>query len=673
MPNSNAAPPQYMSDDEFNELLRAAPAQPAPGPISDDEFNEIMRAAPQGASSNRTMSKSDAWAAYGAPPLQKAAGNDDPWKQYGAPPLPDYSATPWSEVAKQAWNNAPGSAWNAVSGFGHAIAHPIETGAALSNLADTAEDRFMGLFGVQRAPGFEASPESQAEGNAMLDALKAHYVDTYGPLIHGDTSGLKKTLGTDPFSVGQDLAMASPAFRLAGKAADASGLADSLADSVSTGSRTEAALNKAGAAVAKYGTTDPVQAALGIARSVPKVGSVANAAYTGPQSALSGVPYSLLKVAKTAGESNDPVARNTFLQFLKGDGSTSDIVGTAQQAVDELKNRASTAYKSNAAQLARSQQPLPMDGIWGAYQDLENLFNQGGTSTHFSADRAALQDVQSQLRDRAASQDPAARTMDGLSNLKRSLDQTTRTVDPTLRGAFQNVTNAVKGTINAQDPQYGQMLDAWGNWQDQLRDFRSTLGVGNTKGGPSESAALARIMRAAGNANKQPVLDQLAQGTQAGKYLPYQLAGHAANSWLPPKYAMNSEFMLGVLGAFLHPGAIPGALATGAYSSPRIAAATQYGLGRLKGAASKVGNAVAPIVSPAVTNPGSTLLSRVGQQEPYARGGQVRRKMTHEELVQRLFRLVDEAKAAEKRRTKPILKVPDAAVAHALKMAYDAI
>jgi hypothetical protein len=66
----------------------------------------------------------------------------------------------------------------------------------------------MGLFGVQRAPGFEASPEQQTQGNAMLDALKAYYVDTYGPLIHGDTSGLKKALATDPFSVGQDLAVA---------------------------------------------------------------------------------------------------------------------------------------------------------------------------------------------------------------------------------------------------------------------------------------------------------------------------------------------------------------------------------------------------------------------------------------------------------------------------------
>jgi hypothetical protein len=280
-----------------------------------------------------------------------------------------------------------------VSGFGHAIGHPLETGAALSSLADAGEDCFMGLFGVQRAPGFEASPEQQTQGNAMLDALKAHYVDTYGPLIHGDTSGLKKALATDPFSVGQDLAVASPVFRVAAKAAEASGLADSLADSVPSQSRAEAALDKVGATVGKYGTTDPVQAALRIARNVSKMtGSGANAAYTGPQSALSGVPYSLLKIAKTAGESNDPVARDTFLQFLKGEGSTSDIVGTAQDVVQELKDRASAAYKSNSAQLARSQQELPMDHIWGAYQDLENLFNQGGTSTHFAANRPALQE-----------------------------------------------------------------------------------------------------------------------------------------------------------------------------------------------------------------------------------------------------------------------------------------
>jgi hypothetical protein len=151
------------------------------------------------------------------------------------------------------------------------------------------------------------------------------------------------------------------------------------------------------------------------------------------------------------------------------------------------------------------------------------------------------------------------------------------------------------------------------------------------------------------------------------------LAGHAANSWLPPKYITNSEFGLASLGHSSTRARSGRRSLPVFYSSPRIAAATQYGLGRLKGVASKAGNAVAPIASPAVTNPGSTLLSRVGQNEPYAQGGKVKRRPTHEHLVQRLCLLAEQAKKEEKALTKAILNVPDAIVTHALKVANDAI
>ena len=61
------------------------------------------------------------------------------------------------------------------------------------------------------------------------------------------------------------------------------------------------------------------------------------------------------------------------------------------------------------------------------------------------------------------------------------------------------------------------------------------------------------------------------------------------------------------------------------------------------------------------------------QQQAYARGGSVKPKMTHEQLVDRLMKMVEKAKRAEKKRTKPILNVPDNAVAAALKKAQAAI
>jgi hypothetical protein len=59
-------------------------------------------------------------------------------------------------------------------------------------------------------------------------------------------------------------------------------------------------------------------------------------------------------------------------------------------------------------------------------------------------------------------------------------------------------------------------------------------------------------------------------------------------------------------------------------------------------------------------------------QPAYAKGGKVKRP-THEYLVQRLMKLAEEAKREEKRRTAPILNMPDDTVTLALRKAQEAI
>ena len=59
-------------------------------------------------------------------------------------------------------------------------------------------------------------------------------------------------------------------------------------------------------------------------------------------------------------------------------------------------------------------------------------------------------------------------------------------------------------------------------------------------------------------------------------------------------------------------------------------------------------------------------------QPQYAKGGPVK-KPSHEFLVQRLMNLAEKAKREEKKRTAPILNMPDAAVTAALRKAQEAI
>ena len=59
--------------------------------------------------------------------------------------------------------------------------------------------------------------------------------------------------------------------------------------------------------------------------------------------------------------------------------------------------------------------------------------------------------------------------------------------------------------------------------------------------------------------------------------------------------------------------------------------------------------------------------------QAFARGGAVAAKPSHEELVQRLMDMSEQAKNATKRDTKAILNVPDSTVAKALAVAQKAI
>ena len=71
------------------------------------------------------------------------------------------------------------------------------------------------------------------------------------------------------------------------------------------------------------------------------------------------------------------------------------------------------------------------------------------------------------------------------------------------------------------------------------------------------------------------------------------------------------------------------------------------------------------------SNPNEAAQQSAGGRLPRKSGGKV--QAGHQHLVDRLFRLVETSKKAEKDRTKSLLNVPDEAVAHALEIAQKAI
>lgn len=61
--------------------------------------------------------------------------------------------------------------------------------------------------------------------------------------------------------------------------------------------------------------------------------------------------------------------------------------------------------------------------------------------------------------------------------------------------------------------------------------------------------------------------------------------------------------------------------------------------------------------------------AKTDNRQPHAAGGSIKPKLTHEQLVQRLIRLSEQAKKAGQQVTKPLLNAPDDSITHALKIA----
>ena len=218
-------------------------------------------------------------------------------------------------------------------------------------------------------------PAQKAQTESVLDALEQHYEDTYGSL-----AGFKKTLATDPFSIGMDASVAIPGV---GEGLRAAGIGGD-------------ALAAAGRAASV--ATNPVAAGIYGAGKVASTGANVIGKYGAKaQSALTGAPESLLNIARDAA-SADPDKTAAFNTFLKGNGDPADIAQAGMSAVDELKDKATQRYLQGKSTLDASK-PLPMDAILKAQENVNAPLTFGGVSTLHNGARSLIGDVNDQIED----------------------------------------------------------------------------------------------------------------------------------------------------------------------------------------------------------------------------------------------------------------------------------
>lgn len=552
-----------------------------------------------------------------APAAPEARPTPAPTPAEAGLPREAYADMPLSEVGSRALASAPASAKKVVSGLYDAVVNYEDTASGLNQLGKGLVSKAKGALGYERNP----------EAEAVVDALTGMYGDRYGSM-----AAFKETLAEDPFAIGLDVASVAPVL---GPAARVAGLGP-----VGAGLSKVAALG------------DPVNLAAkatGLAAKAVTAPVTAVSRYA--QGAASGVPQSMLKLAEQAGRSGTPAQRNAFTTFATGRGDNRDIAQTAMAALEERKAAVQADYVARKQSLITDE--LPMSDIKAALASARTAYVNSGL---FPKVKDALDEMARRIDIAENSPDPKFRTAVGLDELKRSLNDIVKTLEPSDRGRVSSVPKAVRNTIASADSGYADMMERWQDWISEMKDIQNTLGVSDRT---SETARIAKLLATAKSSDKMALLKELSQNTQAGHTLPYMIAGSVAQDIAPP-YLRG----MGLMGAGAALAGGPHGVMMAAAGSPRLAAMSQYGMGRLTGAAGSI-----PIPPALATN----VLSQVGQEDRIGRKSGGRVGGDHMAAADHLVRAAERAKNELGRSTEPLLSQSDDAVAHALEVANRSI
>lgn len=540
----------------------------------------------------------------------------------------NYDAMPWSEVGLRALENSPSSAWGQVKNVGSAFWNYDKTAKSIYDTGAGIASKIAGAAGVQQ------DPKQKTESEALVNSLIDHYKTTYG-----SSSGFKKELANDPFSVGMDVASLIPGVEAvggAGKLADIGKLAD---------------VGKIAAKTA------------GVVGKVP--------VETGKYAAelASGVPKSALDLAQAAGRSSDPIARKVFKTFSSGNGDAKTIADAAEKSVSEASKAASDEFVKQKGSLAT--QPINPKPIHDA---IDNAIDQLGPDAKIDHpnELSALTEMKNNVSDRT---DYSAV---GMHNLKVGLNNLISNYPGANKGLLGSIPKAVKDTISSVDPKYSEMMDYWQNWRDQINSFRKDLGV-NPK--TTDAQTLAKLMSTMKSPTKMTALQDLSK-TNAGKYLPQMLAGMATSRWFPNWSHGVADIAASGIGFFTgHPEIAAGM----ALASPKIAGKAAYAAGAAPRVLGKFGKVLGPTYRRNIIDN----LSRASNQEApdttaqgsiYKKGGRINRKSGGKvgyaeatKQAMKMISLVNQIKRSEGKKTSSLLNVDDSSIVHALSKANEAI
>lgn len=438
------------------------------------------------------------------------------------------------EVVKGAVSNLVPSTGKMIGDIVSAISSPLQTGKAVLDVAAGTLQNILPESIVQAVGEDKASRQAASQVAQM-------YVDRYGSV-----EGAKRAIATDPAGVMADISTvltggsmaATRAPQVAGALSKAATMVDPLA------------LAAKGAVAGARGAGKVAENVLGM---------------------TTGVGTEPISQAFKAGAEGGQRGQQ-FTQNLRGTADMMEVLDTAKQNLDAIRQERSKTYKANMANIKGDKTVLDFTGIDKAVDDAFNQISFKGKVKNQDA-AAKLSEAKAMIDDWKTLDPAEYHTPEGVDALKQSVGQILEGLQPRTQSdtVIKGIYNSIKNEINKQAPTYAKTMKSYSDSTDLIREVERSLSLGDKASADTAMRKLQSLMRNNVNTNYGQRL-KLAQELESigGQQMMPALAGQAMAEWTPR----------GIQRASALPTAVMTSGASLPLQSPRLVGEAAYGAGQ---------------------------------------------------------------------------------------------
>lgn len=460
-------------------------------------------------------------------------------------PIPLPTPPSWGEASIQSLKNIPSSGRQALKDYGGAIAHPIET---LKNIGKLGLGTLVKAGSVVN-PNMDWIPELE-ETKKYPEYMADFYANRYG-----GSENIKQTLINDPVGMLSDLASV---LSLGGGAVSKVGQAGKI--------------GKVGRAISKVGNAiEPVNI---VGKGLGLVGKGAGKILKHGLGITTGAGADAIGEAVKTGKTGS----KTFLENLRGKVEPKAVVETVQDALDDIKNVASSDYTSDMGKILNDETILDITPIKDKYFDLVNDTSYKNFEKIGKKSKLKFDEMTKVLAD--FENKPNVHTAGGLDAIKKRLNEIDIPYDRKMKMAERartSLTNTIKKTIEKQHPVYAETMKNWWEMENITNEIKKVLSVDSKASIDTQLRKLQSVMK--DSSKNSYKLDLVKKLNEYNSDILPALSGQGLSA-IAPRGLGSSALGTGVgaLGFTTN----PTAFATLPAFSPRVVGETSYLTGRLQ-------------------------------------------------------------------------------------------